>query len=213
MALHDADRSNRCDSSTKEINGQPPRYRHPGSRLLSVLRFSRAGSNPLKTPSGLPISLMDAEKLAKLKAAGAASRIGGKGTPRRKVKRTVKTEGDDRKVQDALAKIKAQTLTGVEQVNMFKEDGKVIHVGRPAVQMAEQYNTFCISGHSSEKTLEEMLPEMIQSMGPESLEQLRKLTEQIQSQQGAQGDEKVKEAEDNDIPDLVEGQTFDNQVD
>lgn len=154
---------------------------------------------------------MDAAKLEKLKA---NVRIGGKGTPRRKIKRSVKTDGDDTKVQAALQKLNAQTLTGVEQVNLFKEDGKVIHFGRPAVQQASQYNTFAINGHSVEKPVSEMLPEMIQSMSPDSLEQLRKLTEQIQAAQGQAGAQggapapgTVEEA--GEVPSLVEGESFD----
>ena len=155
---------------------------------------------------------MDAEKLAKLKASKANARIGGKGTPRRKVKRTVKSEGNDQKVQAALQKLNVQTLTGIEQVNMFKEDNTVIHVTRPAIQHAPQYNTFAIHGHSTQKSVEEMLPEMINSMSPESLEQLRQLTEKFQNAQGAQ-EGSVKEVEDREIPELVEGETFDKEVD
>ncbi|PRT55760.1 Nascent polypeptide-associated complex subunit beta [Wickerhamiella sorbophila] len=155
---------------------------------------------------------MDADKLAKLKASMASSRIGGKGTPRRKVKRVVKGEGNDQKVQAALAKLNPQTITGIEQVNMFKDDNRVIHISRPAVQNAPDYNTFAIHGYATEKSVEEMLPEMIQSMGPESLEQLRKLTEQIQAAQGANAGAN-KEAEDSEVPNLVEGETFDREVD
>lgn len=145
---------------------------------------------------------MDAAKLNKLRA---NVRIGGKGTPRRKVKRSVKSEGDDTKVQAALAKLNAQTFTGVEQVNLFKDDGNVIHVGRPAVQHASEYNTFAIHGHSVEKSVSEMLPEMIQNMSPGSLEQLRKLTEQMEAARGSGAPAESKE----DVPNLVEGETFD----
>jgi nascent polypeptide-associated complex subunit beta len=58
---------------------------------------------------------------------------GGKGTPRRKqVKKSGATAaGDDRKLQTALKKMNVQPVTGVEEVNMFKEDGNVLHFGRP----------------------------------------------------------------------------------
>ena len=39
--------------------------------------------------------------------------------------------GDDRKLQTALKKMNVQPVTGVEEVNMFKEDGNVLHFGRP----------------------------------------------------------------------------------
>ena len=59
--------------------------------------------------------------------------VGGKGTPRRKqVKKSVtSTQGDDRKLQAALKKLGVQPITGVEEVNMFKEDGNVLHFNAP----------------------------------------------------------------------------------
>lgn len=156
---------------------------------------------------------MDAAKLEKLKA---NVRIGGKGTPRRKVKRAGRTEADDSKVHAALQKMGAQTFTGVEQVNLFKDDGNVIHFGRPAVQQASDHDLFAIHGVSHERTVQEMLPEMIQSMSPESLAQLKQLSEQLQAQQAAgQGGEGAAapaaegEKKDAEIPELVEGETFD----
>lgn len=58
---------------------------------------------------------------------------GGKGTPRRKqVKKSVTaSQGDDRKLQAALKKLGVTPLTGVEEVNMFKDDGNVLHFGAP----------------------------------------------------------------------------------
>lgn len=54
------------------------------------------------------------------------------GTPRRKVKKVTKSAGgDDRKLQAALQKLGVQPLGGIEEVNMFKEDGKVIHFNAP----------------------------------------------------------------------------------
>lgn len=40
--------------------------------------------------------------------------------------------GDDRKVQAALKKLNVQPVVGVEEVNMFREDGNVLHFQRPA---------------------------------------------------------------------------------
>ncbi|ANB12128.1 Egd1p [Sugiyamaella lignohabitans] len=148
---------------------------------------------------------MDADKLARLQK---SVRIGGKGTPRRKVKRTAKnTEGDDKKLQAALQKVQVQPITGIESVNMFKDDGTVLHFPRASVQASVPSNTFAITGNPVEKTMSEMLPEVLSSMGPESLEQLRQLTEQLKAGTGA------KEAEDDDIPELVEGENFEDRVD
>lgn len=56
----------------------------------------------------------------------------GKGTPRRKVKKVHKTAGaDDKKLQTTLKKMNVQPIQAIEEVNMFKEDGNVIHFAAP----------------------------------------------------------------------------------
>jgi hypothetical protein len=61
------------------------------------------------------------------------SRTGGKGTMRRKVVHKPKTAGggDDKKLQAALKKLNVQPISGVEEVNMFREDGNVLHFSAP----------------------------------------------------------------------------------
>lgn len=56
----------------------------------------------------------------------------GKGTPRRKVKKVHKSAGtDDKKLQTALKKLNVQPIQAIEEVNMFKSDGNVIHFSAP----------------------------------------------------------------------------------
>lgn len=56
----------------------------------------------------------------------------GKGTPRRKVKRAPARSGaDDKKLQLALKKLNTQPIQAIEEVNMFKSDGNVIHFAAP----------------------------------------------------------------------------------
>ena len=56
----------------------------------------------------------------------------GKGTPRRKVKKVHKSSGtDDKKLQTSLKKLNVQPIQAIEEVNMFKEDGNVIHFAAP----------------------------------------------------------------------------------
>lgn len=52
---------------------------------------------------------------------------------RRKVVRKTKTTGaqDDKKLQGALKKLNVQPIPGVEEVNMFREDGNVLHFSAP----------------------------------------------------------------------------------
>ena len=52
---------------------------------------------------------------------------------RRKIVRTSKPSGaqDDKKLQGALKKLNVQPIPGVEEVNMFREDGNVLHFTAP----------------------------------------------------------------------------------
>jgi nascent polypeptide-associated complex subunit beta len=72
---------------------------------------------------------MNAEKLAKLQS---QVRIGGKGTPRRKVKKVQKVVvTDEKKLENTLKKLNVQSLGPIEEVNMFKADGSILHFTRP----------------------------------------------------------------------------------
>ncbi|KAF8449942.1 nascent polypeptide-associated complex subunit beta [Terfezia claveryi] len=154
---------------------------------------------------------MDPAKLAKLQQ---SVRIGGKGTPRRKVKKAQKTSGsDDKKLQTALKKLNVQPIQAIEEVNMFKEDGNVIHFAAPKVHAATPSNTFAIYGNGEEKELTELVPGILNQLGPDSLASLRKLAESYQSMQKKDEDDKKDEADedDEDIPDLVSGENFESK--
>ncbi|KAF1812673.1 nascent polypeptide-associated complex subunit beta [Eremomyces bilateralis CBS 781.70] len=152
---------------------------------------------------------MDQAKLARMQA---SVRIGDNGTPRRKVKKVHKSSGtDDKKLQAALKKLNVQPIQAIEEVNMFKADGNVIHFSAPKVHAAVPANTFAIYGNGEEKELTELVPGILNQLGPDSLASLRKLAESYQQMQGAggKGKEGEGEADDDDIPDLVAGETFD----
>jgi nascent polypeptide-associated complex subunit beta len=77
-----------------------------------------------------------AKKLEKLKAASAANKArtgGGKGVPRRVQKPVTKSSsaGDDKKLQAQFKKLNVQEIGGIEEVNMFKDDGSVLHFTAP----------------------------------------------------------------------------------
>lgn len=132
---------------------------------------------------------IDQEKLAKLQA---ASRTGGKGAPRRKVVKKPKgavAGGDDKKLQAALKKLNVEPMTGIEEVNMFKEDGNVLHIAQPKGTYSTSYtvhgavtsNTLAIYGHAQDKELTELVPGILNQLGPDSLASLRKLAESYQA--------------------------------
>nr|POE79492.1 nascent polypeptide-associated complex subunit beta [Quercus suber] len=135
----------------------------------------------------------------------------GKGTPRRKVKKVHKNSGtDDKKLQTALKKMNVQPIQAIEEVNMFKSDGNVIHFSAPKVHASVPSNTFAIYGNGEDKELTELVPGILNQLGPDSLASLRKLAESYQSLQKSEGGEDKKDDDDDEIPDLVEGENFDS---
>ncbi|KAG9296067.1 hypothetical protein G9A89_011919 [Geosiphon pyriformis] len=135
-------------------------------------------------------------------------RIGGKGTPRRKVKKAHKTAlNDDKKLQSTLKKLNVQAIPSIEEVNMFKDDGNVIHFTAPKVHASIQANTFAIYGQGEDKELTELVPGILNQLGPDSLASLRKLAESYQqinlSNPGGMPVDPNND-EDDDIPELVE---------
>ncbi|TFK49079.1 NAC-domain-containing protein [Heliocybe sulcata] len=133
---------------------------------------------------------------------------GGKGTVRRKVVRKSKPSGaqDDKKLQGALKKLNVQPIPGVEEVNMFREDGNVLHFTAPKVHAAVSANTFAIYGAGQVKELTELVPGILNQLGPDSLASLRKLAESYQAiQQNQQRPPNAAaDEDDDDVPDLVE---------
>merc|ERR1712116_55316 len=133
---------------------QPPSL--SGSRVLHVLHT---------------IYRMNADKLAKLQA---QVRIGGPGTARRKKKvvhRTATT--DDKKLQSSLKKLTVNNIPGIEEVNMFKDDGTIIHFNNPKVQASLAANTFAITGHAEHKPITDMMPAIHNQLPTESLAHLK----------------------------------------
>jgi len=99
---------------------------------------------------------MNQEKLKQLQS---QVRIGGKGTARRKKKvvhRTAVT--DDKKLQNSLKKLSVNTIPGIEEVNMIKDDGSVVHFNNPKVQASLAANTFAVTGQAENKQITELLP-------------------------------------------------------
>ena len=77
-----------------------------------------------------------------------------------------------------------------------------------AVHAAVPSNTFAIYGNGEDKELTELVPGILNQLGPDSLASLRKLAESYQNmQKGEKG-----EADEDDIPDLVAGDSFENKV-
>jgi nascent polypeptide-associated complex subunit beta len=84
----------------------------------------------------------------------------------------------------------------------------------PTVHASVPANTFAIYGNGEDKELTELVPGILNQLGPDSLASLRKLAESYQSMQKEKGEDGGKEGEDDDdddIPDLVAGETFEGK--
>jgi len=142
---------------------------------------------------------MNAEKLAKLQA---QVRIGGKGSQRRKKKVVHRSSAtDDKKLQNSLKKLTVNNISGIEEVNMIKDDGSVIHFNNPKVQASLNANTFAVSGHAENKQITEMLPGILSHLGAEGFNQLKRLASSVNP--GAVSAAGIDE-DDDDVPELVE---------
>merc|ERR1712039_509922 len=106
---------------------------------------------------------------------------------------------DEKQLKDQLNRLGVKNIPGTEEVNMFKEDGSVIHFSAPKVHASVASNTFVVTGHSENKRLEELLPGIISQLGPDNLANLKRIAEGFAAQ-----NESKDAAEDEDIPDTGE---------
>ncbi|KAG1331647.1 basic transcription factor 3 [Cocos nucifera] len=147
---------------------------------------------------------MDREKLMKM--AGAV-RTGGKGSMRRKKKAVHKTTTtNDKRLQSTLKRIGVNAIPAIEEVNIFKDD-IVIQFVNPKVQASIAANTWVVSGSPQTKRLQDLLPGIINQLGPDNLDNLRKLAEEFQKQSAGAGAASQVD-DDDDVPELVAGETF-----
>lgn len=117
---------------------------------------------------------IDQAKLEKMKAQAQNNRLGGKGTARRKKKVVTakQTLSDDKRIAQTLKKFQCSNLPGIDEVNMFKEDGTVIHFKNPKVMASPTSNTFTVSGHNDLKKITE-IPGVLNQLGLEGLQGLQ----------------------------------------
>lgn len=137
---------------------------------------------------------------AKLAAKFGETRVGGKGTMRRTKKASHKGNGtDNAKLQGTLKRLGCHPIPAIEEVNLFLEDGNVVHFVNPKMQASIPSNVFVVSGHNETKPLQDLLPGIATQLGAENLMALKKIAEQTYAAQAA-----AAKAAGEDVPDLVE---------
>jgi len=144
--------------------------------------------------------IMNAPPNPKLAKMFGAVRTGGKGTVRRKKKVVHKTTTtDDKRLQNTLKRLGINSIPAIEEVNLFLENGEVIHFTNPKVQASIAANTYVIIGHAETKKLQDLFPGILNQVDKSVLPSLKKIAEQYS--QGAEVDD---DDDDDDVPDLVE---------
>lgn len=93
-----------------------------------------------------------AAKLARLEKLSASVRTGGKGTPRRAMKKTHKaTLVDDKKLHATIKKLNCQDLTGIESVSLVGRDGSEMVIRNASVSASVNYNTTVVIGKAKKE--------------------------------------------------------------
>merc|ERR1719159_791889 len=103
-------------------------------------------------------------------------------------------------MQLQLKRLGLNAIPGIEEVNMFKDDGSVLHFSAPKVQASVASNTFVVSGNGEVKQLQELLPGIINQLGPDNLANLKRIAEGM----GMGAQKPPEEGDDDDIPEIGE---------
>merc|ERR1712071_148240 len=120
---------------------------------------------------------------------------GGKGTVRRKHKAVRKNAThDDKRLKNTLNKLNVRDIPAIEEVNLFKDDGHVVHFSNPKVQASIAANTYVVSGNAETKKMQDLLPGIINQLGPDNLANLKKIAESYS--------QKTEEDDDDDDDDV-----------
>merc|ERR1719231_2188831 len=112
------------------------------------------------------------------------------------------TTTDDKRLQNTLKRLGVNNIPAIEEVNLFKDNGTVIHFNNPKVQASIAANTYVVSGHAENKKLQDLLPGIINQLGPDNLANLKKIAESYQG--GAPPPPGAGDDDDEDVPDLVD---------
>merc|ERR1712014_155295 len=118
-------------------------------------------------------------------------------------RRTHSSSSDDKRLQNTLKRLGVNNIPAIEEVNLFKDNGTVIHFQNPKVQASIAANTYVVSGHAETKKLQDLLPGIINQLGPDNLANLKKIAESYQPG-GPPPPNAADDDDDEDVPDLVD---------
>lgn len=117
--------------------------------------------------------VLTARQKLKAKFSG-SSKIGGKGTQKRKTKNRKKTKNTDKNIKNLTSKLGAQKLPDITNINLFTNDNKVIQFKKPEVFGSFQNQTIIVTGNSETNDIKDCFADVITEIGPRQLEELKK---------------------------------------
>jgi len=128
---------------------------------------------------------------------------------RKKFKGKKSSNEFEKRLQANLKKLSCNTIPGIEEVNLFKADGTVVHFVSPKVDAEVSSNTFIVSGNSTTNKIEELLPDILPQIGSDHLTQLKDYAEKFEALRPSNddGDEPpalVGVGDSEDVPMLID---------
>jgi hypothetical protein len=80
---------------------------------------------------------------------------------------------NDRITNKCIRDINGRSVYDIDEVNLFKDDGSVVHIKNPRVDMVSSGNVYVISRGKTQNTrIEALMPSILQHLGPENIEYL-----------------------------------------
>jgi nascent polypeptide-associated complex subunit beta len=98
-------------------------------------------------------------------------------------------------------------------VNLFKDDGDVIHFSSPKVQASIGANTYVISGACETKKLQDLLPGIINQLGPDNLQHLKNIAESYSASAAGAEAEAADTNGDESVPEFVDFESVSQAMD
>ncbi len=84
---------------------------------------------------------------------------------------------------------------------MFKDDNTLIHFKKPSIQFSVRENLMSITGMPETKTFKEMMPGIMNQIGPQQFGLLQEMMKSMGS--NIVGEKPEEEEDEDDVPELV----------
>ena len=139
---------------------------------------------------------------------GVNTRLGGKGTQKRKLKVKDKNKMSvSKKMKTVEKKLGVAPLPEIVELNLFRNDGNVWHFANSNVKGSIQNQVFIVSQEPEIKDLQSNFAEFVSHMGPNEMGKLKEMVKNMKppGEEATKGDEKNEEEDDEDdeAPPLV----------